>query len=92
MAGIFISLEDIKPVTYHDPKALFGGRPITIIGACVERNFVYMGLKNTDDEPVNTMFPKDLWDVSEFDEIPRGPVLVVKTYDDGTILDEPFEL
>jgi hypothetical protein len=92
MAGILIHDNTMTHVTYDDPKALFGFRPITIIGACVERNLVYMGLKNTDNEPVNTTFPKDLLAISEFDDPPRGPVLIVKTHDDGTVVDEPFHL
>jgi hypothetical protein len=93
MAGIFANTDNtMTNVTFDNPKVVFGSRPITIIGACVERNLVYMGLSNTDGEPLNTALPNELIETSVFDEHPRGPVLVVKTHDDGTLLTTPFDI
>lgn len=94
MAGIFANIDNtMTNVTFDNPNVLFGeDREITIIGACVERNLVYMGFKNIQGEPLNTTLPTELIEASVFDEHPRGPVLVVKTHDDGTIFMGAFEL
>lgn len=93
MAGIFANIDNtMTNVTFDNPRLLFDNRPITIIGACVERNLVYMGLKDTEGQLQNTTLPTELIEASVFDEHPRGPVLVVKTHDDGTILTEAFEI
>jgi len=93
MAGIFANIDNtMTNVVYDNPNVLFDNREITIIGACVERNLVYLGLQNTEGEHLNTTLPTELIEASVFDEPPRGPVLVVKTHDDGTILTDPFEI
>jgi hypothetical protein len=94
MAGIFANIDNtMTNVTFDNPNVLFGeDREITIIGACVERNLVFMGFKNIEGEILNTTLPSELIEASVFDEHPRGPVLVVKTHDDGTIFMGAFEL
>lgn len=83
MNGIFITNKEYNDVTFTNPKDLFNGRDITFIGACVEKNLVFMGLKDARHLPVNDNIPRNLLSMSVFDEPPRGPVLIVETNQDG---------
>lgn len=85
MKGIFITLEEYDEVTFTNPRELFDGKEITFIGAWVERNLVYMGLKNSTGYSVNKNIPPKLINGAVFDEPPRGPVLIVQTDDNGDV-------
>lgn len=85
MQGIFITDTEYNDVTFKNPRDLFKGNEITFIGAWVERNLVYMGLKNTQGYPINKNIPYSLISGAVFDEPPRGPVLVVQTDENGDV-------
>jgi hypothetical protein len=85
MQGIFITHEEYNDVTFKNPRDLFQGKEITFIGAWVERNLVFMGLKHTHGHSVNKNIPNHLIQGAVFDEPPRGPVLIVETNEHGDV-------
>jgi hypothetical protein len=82
MNGIFITTDEYSEVTFTNPRDLFKN-DITFIGAWVERNLVYIGLKDTRDQPLNKRIPNHWIAGAVFDEPPRGPVLIVQTNEHG---------
>ena len=87
MQGVFVTSSDTRYVHFDAPKELFGDDNFTFIGACIEKGLVFMGRNNAKHLPVNTTIPCDLLSVSCFDEPPRGDVLIVRTNDEGEIIE-----
>jgi hypothetical protein len=86
MNGLFIT-DAICNVYFKSPSEIFGDDNFTFIGACVEKGLVFMGRSNASHLPINTNIPPYLLESSCFDEPPRGEVLIVKTNEDGEIIE-----
>lgn len=86
MQGIFIT-DTMYNVHFDSPSEIFGDDNFTFIGACVEKGLVFMGRSNASHLPINTNIPSDLLEDSCFDEPPRGDVLIVKTNEDGDVIE-----
>lgn len=92
MIGILIPPDPCVPmqrVEFDAPEDVFSKQACTIIGACVEKNFVYMGLENYRSCSENKSFPASLLEHSVFDHT-KGPILVIKTDDLGDVVDRLF--
>lgn len=77
MYGILIANGmPFQRVAFEAPEDVFSKQAVTIIGACVERNLVYMGLESASVP--NTALPVELRDMSVFEHT-NGPILVIKT-------------
>jgi len=69
-------------VFFTNPRNLFDGKEITFVGAFYERNLIFMGLPGAVSP--NQTVPQDIIDGSIWeDDIPKGPILLVETDDDG---------
>ena len=87
MQGIFVTWTEAYTVYFDSPNELFGDDNFTFIGACIEKDLVFMGRKEADHLPINTKLPLDLIKESNFDCQPRGEVLIVKTDSNGDIIE-----
>lgn len=71
-----------EEVFFQNPKNLFGGKEITFVGAFYERNLIFMGLPGA--MMPNQTIPRDLLEGGVWeDEVPKGPILLVETDNDG---------
>jgi len=92
MKGIFVTLDTIQSVHFDSPNELFNEDSFTIVGACIEEGLVFMGRANASHLPMNTNIPLEWFTISCFDEHPRGNVLIVKTNEEGEIIDHDLKL
>lgn len=74
-------------VMFEAPEDVFSKQACTIIGACVEKNLVFMGLQNHHTCEHNKSIPESLLARSVFDHT-KGPILVIKTDDLGDPVDD----
>ena len=83
MKGIVYHLSgQIEEVWFANPRNLFGGKEVTFVGAFYERNLIFMGLPQAITP--NLTVPQDPIDGGVWeDEVPKGPILVVETDDEG---------
>ena len=86
MKGIMFHLSgQTEEVLFQNPKDLFGGKEITFVGAFYERNLIFMGLPGATTP--NPTIPQDLIDGGVWeDKVPKGPILLVETDDNGNPL------
>lgn len=83
MKGIMFHMDvQAEEVCFTNPRNLFDGKDITFVGAFYERNLIFMGIP--DAMIPNNRIPQDLIDGGVWeDDVPKGPILVVETDDDG---------
>lgn len=88
MHGILIVPEnpELQRVSFNAPEDVFSKQACTIIGACVEKNLVYMGLPSGKSRVLNNSMPADLRAMSVMDHA-NGPILVIKTDNHGDPVD-----
>lgn len=82
MYGILIPEDhhELKKVSFETPGDIFGQNAYTFIGACVERNLIFLGVTDQSSFRENNNIPFNLKSMSLFDDpVVRGPVLVVLT-------------
>jgi hypothetical protein len=85
MYGILIANNlPFQRVAFDAPEDVFSKQAVTIIGACIEKNFVYMGIGSANVP--NTSFPDALRNMSVFEHT-NGPILVIKTDVQGDPVD-----
>lgn len=79
----------VTRIQINSPADVFQSNEFTIIGACVERNLIYVGMKDCcGDLEINNNLPSYLLEESVFDEKPpRGPIIIIRTNDTGTPID-----
>ena len=90
MIGVLIPPDPCVPmqrVMFDAPEDVFSKQACTIIGACVEKNLVYMGLHDHRSCVDNRSIPESLLARSVFDHT-KGPILVIKTDDLGDLVDD----
>lgn len=88
MYGILIVPEnpELQRVSFNAPEDVFSKQACTIIGACIEKNLVYMGLASGKSCVLNNSMPADLREMSVMEHM-YGPILVIKTDDRGDPVD-----
>lgn len=89
MFGILIPPESSVPmqrVMFESPKDVFSKQACTIIGACVEKNLVFMGLEKHHACTPNNALPPALIKESVFEHT-NGPILAIKTSETGIPID-----
>jgi hypothetical protein len=90
MFGVLIPPESSMPVQrvmFESPSDVFSKQACTIIGACVEKNLVFMGLKNDHHACTpNNSIPPALIKESVFEHT-NGPILAIKTSETGIPID-----
>jgi len=74
--------ESFETVEFESPSDVFHTNKFTIIGACVEKNLVMIGLENAFEFPVSNI-DSELLSQFVFDEHPCGDLLFIKTNDEG---------
>ena len=85
MHGILITNDiPLQHVSFEAPEDVFSKQAVTIIGACIEKNLVYMGLCSVSVP--NTALPVALREMSVFEHT-NGPILVIKTDTHGNPVD-----
>jgi len=98
MYGIWIPNEptgEIKRVLFNSPNEVFGTDSFTIIGSCIERNLVFIGLNGSihphtlsTSTGVNNRIPLALFKESVFEnDCVKGPVIVIETDTSGEPID-----
>ena len=80
-----IQHESIQRVFFESPEDIFSKQACTIIGACIEKDLVYMGLKSGSGV-ANKCIPPKLLEDSVFEHT-NGPILVIKTDKKGDPVD-----
>lgn len=87
MYGLLIPPEQhlpIQRVFFESPEDIFSKQACTIIGACIEKDLVYMGLQS--GSKLNKCIPSKLLEESVFEHT-NGPILVIKTDKKGDPVD-----
>ena len=86
--GVYYPINNDEPIClkkYYKMKDIIN--PFTIIGACIEKDLVFIGQENYNQMQINERFPKDLIEISVFDCLPpRGDIFVIKTDIDGNFV------
>lgn len=86
MFGILIPPEScMQRVMFESPSDVFSKQACTIIGACVEKNLVFMGLEKHHACAPNNALPPALKDAVF--EHTNGPILAIKTDETGVPID-----
>jgi hypothetical protein len=95
MQAIYItSAGETSKIHIISPADVFGIDKFTIIGACIDYGYVYIGYTPNiaNALPVNTNIPQKLIDISVFESSDiRGPLLVVQTDLNGDVIDIDFK-
>lgn len=84
----------IEKIYITSPADVFGNGKFTIIGACIELGYVYIGYIDAINETLapNKHIPPKLMVQSVFDErIVRGPILIVQTDSFGNPINIVFD-
>lgn len=83
--------ESYTKVEFDSPADIFRTNTFTIIGACIEKNLIMVGLENAFNFPVSNI-DSDILSQFIFDEHPRGDVLFIETDEKGIPISLNFEL
>lgn len=96
MEAILISSTgEVDKLTINSPADVFGADHFTIIGACIELGYVYIGYIDAISKSLtpNTHIPHELRVQSVFDDkVVHGPMLIVQTDSYGNPMDIVFEI
>lgn len=91
--GSTLSDGEVCKIDITSPADVFGVGTFTIIGACIERGYVFVGYdeKNAKDLPINMYLPPRLVDMAVLESKIHGPVLIIQTNDHGEPIDIVFD-
>ena len=88
MKGILIDTVSIDFVDFIKAEDIFFTNKFTIVGACPEESLIVVALKDKqDDENEHCLLSSESLSILNYDQPPRGKLLVIKNDEHGCLID-----